>query len=229
MSKSPSISVVCVTRRTGAIDFLLQQLDKQTFQDFEIIIADDSHDTRRTRDARTHIFTPRPPGTGDAWNLNKAYNDAFAKASGELIVFLQDYIWVPANGLERFWDLYGIYPNDLITGCGHKYENNKIQETDDRCYGERELVPSDWTFYELNYASCPRKLAPLFEEDMDHYYGGENQIFALQATQKGAKIWLDRTNECKGEIHKDRPEDWEEKHSNKKGRLNTIINNLLKK
>lgn len=235
----PKISVICVTNREGAVEFLLEQLTKQTFQDFELIVADDSVwkckcNTGKARYVgRSHgpfiirddyyiggsRFIPREKNGGDAWNLNKAYNDCLDKVQGELIVFLQDFIEIPANGLERFYELYTLYPNTLITGCGHKYAEGIIRETDDRVHGDRKLVPSDWTYYELNWASCPTKLAPRFLEEMDTHYGGENQIFALRAN---SPVMLDRMNECKGLVHTDRPSNWEEKHSNK-GYLNEII------
>jgi glycosyltransferase involved in cell wall biosynthesis len=213
MESTCKISVVCVTNRKGAIPFLLEQLEKQTFRDFEAIIANDSDDEGG--------FIPRQKNEGDVWNISKAYNDCLEKVNGELIVFLQDFIWIPANGLQRFWDMYQILPNALVTGVGHKYKPDlkTIVESDDRVAGERGMIESDWTYYELNWASCPAELAPKFDEDMDTHYGGENQIFALKS---GLDVWIDRLNECKGIEHTDRPVEWEIRHSNK-GFLNEKI------
>lgn len=212
------ISVIVVTNKSGAVEFLKTQLDKQTFKDFEVIIADDGGNPKLYEKQ----FTPRQKGKEDVWNLNKAYNDCFQKVEGQLIVFYQDFIKIQANGLQRFWDIYQLYPNDLITGCGHKYLDGKIAETDDRVFGEKALVESDWTYYELNWSSCPTEIAPKFEEDMDTHYGGENQIFAFKS---GANVWLDRMNECKGEMHNGRPDNWESKHSNR-GFLNQKIKDI---
>src|SRR5258708_42189 len=109
------ISIVCVTNKQGAVEFLKKQLDKQIFKDFEVIIADDGLNSKLYEKQ----FVPRPKEKEDVWNINKAYNDCFKKVSGELVIFLQDFIWIPANGLARFWQLYNLFPNDLITGCGH--------------------------------------------------------------------------------------------------------------
>lgn len=220
------ISVIMVTNRKGSVKFLKEQLDKQTFKDFEVIIADDI-DQEKLYDKQ---FKPRQPQGEDVWNLNKAYNDCLDMVEGDLIVYIQDFIWIPANALQRFWDLYEVFPNDLITGVGHKYENlEKIVEIDDRANGERKLVASDWTYYELNYASAPSSLKARFEEDMDTHYGGENQIYALLATIEGSKVWIDRENECKGLSQSEcggRPDNWEEKHSNK-GYLNEKIAQIV--
>lgn len=213
------ISVICVTNRKNSLPYLFEQLNKQTFKDFEVIVADDGDNPR----IYEKQFIPRQKKQDEVWNLNKAYNDCLDKAEGELIVFLQDFIEISANGLKRFWELYQLYPNDLITGCGHKYKDGKLVETDERVFGDYKLVESDWTYYELNWASCPTKLAPRFEESMDKFYGGENQIFALKAHLNGSQIWIDRTNICKGLVHEDRPKNWEESHVNKQGRHNEII------
>lgn len=206
------ISVICVTNRNKAIDYLYKQLDKQTFSDFEVIIANDSTDIGG--------FKPRQKEKDDVWNLNKAYNDCLEQSKGELLVFLQDFIWIPANGLERFWEVYEILPDSLITGCGHKYDNDlvKINEVDDRVFGEKRLEPCHWSQWELNWASCPKAIMPLFDENMDKRYGGENQYIARTAYQNGYEIYIDRTNECKGynqEYCGGRPIDWEDKHFNK--------------
>jgi len=68
----------------------------------------------------------------------------------------------------------------------------------------------------LNWASCPAKIMPKFNEEMDKHYGGENQYISYKL--EGHKCYLDRANECKGlsqEICGGRPQDWESKHFNK--------------
>jgi glycosyltransferase involved in cell wall biosynthesis len=222
----PKISVVCVTNRKGAYKFLLDQLNKQTFKDFELIVADDSGLYPVVQHHNPKWFQPRQKEVGDVWNINKAYNDCLDKVEGELIVFLQDFIWIPANGLQRFWDDYQIYPEALITGVGHKAVNGiiGISEVDDRMFGEPGLHEGTFSHYELNWASCPTKLAPRFDEDMDKNYGGENQVFAIKAN---ADIYIDRSNICVGYSQEEvggRPADWEEKHFNK----TNVINDKLK-
>ncbi len=222
MTNKPLISVVCVTNKPGAVEYLKKQLDKQTFKDFEVIIADDGGNPK----LYDKQFKPREKQEGDVWNLNKSYNDCLSRVEGELIVYLQDFIQISANGLQRFKTLWEILPTALITGCGHKYKDGKITETDDRVFGEKGLVESDWTYYELNWSSCPTKIAPKFEEDMDTHYGGENQIFAFKANRP---VWIDRLNECKGEMHEGRPDDWEICHVNKDGFLNKKIKEIYDK
>lgn len=219
------ISVICVTNRLGAVKFWNEQLEKQTFKDFQVIIADDNAQFNVFDDKLTY-FLPRKKNTDDVWNLNKAYNDCLDLATGELLVFLQDFIWIPANGLQRFWDLYEIYPDALITGCGHKYEKDlkTIVEIDDRALGDKKVVPCHWSQWEMNWSSCPAKLMPKFDEEMDKHFGGENQYIAKTA---GKQVYLDRLNECKGwsqELCGGRPEKWEELHFNKTNKYREFLN-----
>lgn len=203
-----------VTNRPGSVAFLKEQLDKQTFQDFEVIVADDG------QNARIKVwkqFVPRQKQKNDVWNLNKAYNDALNLVEGELVVFLQDFIWIPANGLERFWEVYQLYPDCLITGVGHKAATGieGISEVDERALKAPGVYPGNESHFELNWAACPTKVLVQFEEDMDTHYGGENQVFALK-TQ--APVVIDAANKCIGLSQAEcggRPVDWEPKHANK--------------
>lgn len=229
------ISVIFVTNRKGALEILHENLKRQTFKNFEVIIADDLHDERSYPEADYTVkhFKPRLKKDGDAWNLNKAYNDCLVRVQGELIVFLQDFIWIPSNGLERFWEIYELYPNDLVTGVGHKAKIGLegISETDERVFGDMGISPGNESHYEFNWSSCPTSKSVYLDEDMDKNYGGENQVFALGVQKKfNNKIWIDRSNRCIGYSQEQcggRPDDWEERHSNK-GVLAQKISQLMK-
>ncbi len=56
---------------------------------------------------------------GNVRALAQAYNNAadYAEDAGfDLLVSLQDYIWIPDNGIEMFVEDHVTYPNSLITG-----------------------------------------------------------------------------------------------------------------
>lgn len=216
------ISVIFVTNRKGYEEILTDNLDRQTFRDFEVIVADENVEPYM---ASHYYFKPRQKAEGDVWNINKAYNDAIDRAEGELLVFLQDFIWIPANGLQRFWDLHLIYPDALITGVGHKAVKglDGISEPDERVFALREVSPGNASHWELNWSACPREAMPRFHEGMDKYYGGENQYIAKKA---GRQIWIDRLNQCIGYNQDEcggRPADWEEMHINKKARWKEFV------
>ena len=227
----PKISVIVVTNRNGYRNILLDDMLRQTFRDFEVIVADDFGFT--TIPSPFKEFIPRQKNESDVWNLNKAYNDCLDRAKGELLVFLQDFIWIPDDGLQRFWDDYQKYPNAFITGVGHKAQNGLegISEIDHRMIdgGGLRLCDHFQTPWELNWSCAPRALMPRFNEKMDMFYGGENLYISHAAVLKGAQIAIDHDNVCIGYSQAEcggRPENWEEMHCNKHGRLAAFIKYL---
>lgn len=122
-----AISVVTVTNRPGSIDITWQTLARQSFADFEWILCDELYKWRR-REVAAYVsdgrlcHVPAPVVDGDLWNLNKSYNEALRQCRGELVVSLQDYTWIAADGLERFWDLFRARgPKVFVSGVGHGY------------------------------------------------------------------------------------------------------------
>ncbi|HET7488647.1 MAG TPA: hypothetical protein VFJ85_12015 [Acidimicrobiales bacterium] len=124
---SVAVSVVTVTNRPGSIDVTWSALESQRLQDFEWVLCDELYSWRRDEVAAAvadcrlrHV--PAPVVEDDLWNLNKSYNEALRHCSGLLVVSLQDYIWVPPDGLQRFWDLFCEHgPRLFASGVGHAY------------------------------------------------------------------------------------------------------------
>jgi hypothetical protein len=207
-------------------------MDRQIFRDFEVIVAADKPAELIAYD-QWYTFTPRQKSPNDVWNINKAYNDCLDRAEGELLVFLQDFIWIPDDGLLRFWEAYEKYPTALVSGVGHKaaHGHEGISEEDRRMYGPPGLTLCDYMqiAWELNWASCPRAIMPRFEERMDAYYGGENLYIQRKAVLNGALMAIDRSNRCIAYSQEEcggRPDNWEEMHCNKEGRLAAFLHSL---
>lgn len=225
----PKISVILVSNRKKFDEIFYNNLERQTFRDFEFIVADENIDSYL--ETKTW-FKPRAKLGGDIWNINKAYNDCLDRATGELLVFLQDFIWIPDDGLQRFWDDYQAHPNALITGVGHKAKDGLegISENDYRVDETKTgLHPCTFAEWEMNWACAPRKIMPRFNEKMDWFYGGENQYVAKLAQLNGAELLVDQSNRCiqySQEFCGGRPEDWEESHCNKSGRLQSFLRYL---
>lgn len=242
----PRISVLTVTNRPGGIDVTWNSLKKQSFQDFEWILADELYESRKNEVAAyvnderlKHIPTPRVPE--DLWNLNKSYNAALRVARGDLVVSLQDYIWIRGDGLAKFWDLHtALGPRVFLTGAGHKgrgprpvdlqgkvtiYEEpyaekpTEITERDSRLEGEIKLEESNPSWWETNWAAAPLlafyELGGYPEQHDGEFYGCDNLSIAYPAHLNGYRFFLDKTNQCVGIDHGElwpRPEDWEERH-----------------
>lgn len=240
----PKISVIYVTARPGGLDILRDNLKKQTFRNFELIVVDKIAPERSGEGAfylgelckEVHYFGEPPMKDTDVWALNKAYNEAFRHCNGELIVSIQDYIWIPADGLQKFWNRYQ-ETKGWISGVGHKALSpiptpidiirtfdvvvvpEGVSESDTRIDGKKDFVEMNYSFFELNYSAFPlkdiKKLGGM-DERYDQGYSCDNVNLALRAHLHGAKFYMDKDNECIGynqEAVFPRPKDWEERHN----------------
>lgn len=123
----PAISVLTPTCRPGGIDVNWYALNRQTFKDFEWVVCDTLFDKRKeilkdfTKDDRvTHVPQSKKDPKAKTW-LNHAENEAIRASSGELIVLLQDYIYIDPDALEKFWVQYQSNKKMMISGVGHQY------------------------------------------------------------------------------------------------------------
>lgn len=193
MELKPKVSVVYISNRYGGLDILKSSLTRQTFQDFEIVFVDGLYDKRHNvvldyfKDFNIkHIKDiDMKEHEGYKSKLARCHNQAYKACEGELIVLLQDYIYVPQSGLEKFWNIYNIHQNALITGISHqylhptkeevvnqeglitvyekeyKYKPEVISWFDPRCdmsenyLGIRKAQPVEW---EANWAAIPREV-----------------------------------------------------------------------
>lgn len=182
-----AVSVVTVTNRPGSIDITWQTLARQTFQDFEWILCDELYRWRHrevaayVRDGRLR-HVPAPVVDSDLWNLNKSYNEALRHCRGQLVVSLQDYIWIAADGLERFWALFQARgPRLFLSGVGNAYAPPPVHDpcgkisifgsafspeahargslvrtaVDGRFHGAREIEAAGPRSWELNWGGAP--------------------------------------------------------------------------
>lgn len=129
----PKVTVITCTARSGGIDILLQSLKRQTFQDFRCLLIDELYSHRHEElinywnanwadsygDKLLHI-KPLKKKENRFWNLSQSLNHGLALAGGDLILFVQDYLWIPSNGFEKFVQLHEQIGDCLISGVGHK-------------------------------------------------------------------------------------------------------------
>jgi len=165
---------------------------------------------------------PEPPKKErNYWNLGTAYNEGLRHCQGELIVSLQDWIWVIPQGLEKFWLAYQ-QTNGCISGVGDQYDQldefgrptNKIwndPRKTSRHGSFYECYPNDW---ELNWACAPLKAfydIGGFDEELDKWAGGDNISVCERMDALGYKFYLDQTNESFALRH-ERYKDWDGSH-----------------
>lgn len=225
-----------LTARWGGIDILWADMLRQDFEDWELVVVDTKW-RERGEDIKKYINDPRlvyveqtdiRPGAHT--NLAHADNEGFRACNGELIVCLQDYIWIPPNALNKYWCAYQQFGDCLITGVGHQYGNpNKNSITnpkgsitvfgepykkkpevvvwkDPRMFGDswRECSPVEW---EMNWCAIPRKviygLGGMDERYDFEGFAWDNVNIAERAVMLGYKCYIDQTNECMAMNHDD--------------------------
>src|SRR3989304_5545999 len=120
------IAVFTPTRRFGGLDLTISSLARQTYEDFTWLVQDELLGTRlgvydmatiRHGISVDFLMTPKRPEKYR--NLAAAYNQAAQRAieiGANYLVSLQDYIWVPHDGLEMFLEVHDVVPKALVTG-----------------------------------------------------------------------------------------------------------------
>lgn len=196
------ITVVTPTVRREGLDVIRRALSKQSFTDYEWLIG-------AAFDPEIQEATwIQDDFKGGFWTLNRIYNRLFQKAKGELIVSWQDWIWAPADGLEKFWISYeATNKQAVISGVGDQYERlNKWGKPEVKIWSDPRKTDKNGSFYECypndaewNWCAIPR--ASLLrvggmDEGLDFLgYGGDQLQVGERMDALHIKFYLDQTNE----------------------------------
>lgn len=162
------ISVLTPSIRPEGLKVVQESLEKQTLQDFEWLVE---------------LGIP-----GKGHDLNAAFNRMLKRAKGELIVFLQDYIKIPAKGLENFWDAYQKQPDTFLTAPVGKTLDWETNEWDWRAHPDAKM---QWRGWEIDWGAAPLKCLQAiggFDEELDKYWSSDNVNVAARANLKGYKF-----------------------------------------
>jgi glycosyltransferase involved in cell wall biosynthesis len=111
------ISIIIPTNRYGGFDITFSGLGKQTFDndDWEVIIIDDFIENRQDEcisiakkyDIKNLLYLrPKPHYWRSNTLISNSRNTGLVHVKGKLIVFLDDYMWVPPRFLEQHWNTY---------------------------------------------------------------------------------------------------------------------------
>ena len=217
-SVEPRVSLVGITFRPKAIDVFKDTVMRQTFKDMEVIIVDKNCSNISSTEWN-HIpvfFIPDPPKPSWAVkNLSNALNEGIKHSNGELIVLLQDFIWVPDDGIEKFWKRYEQEPKGLCTGISHQYKEPSSlwaehevppKPSGEKSFSDPRVNPGSYSgfyvtqpvIYESNWASMPKKAwedVGGFDTEFDKGWGYDNCNFAERCQMAGYHVFLDTDNE----------------------------------
>ncbi len=220
------VSVVIPTNRPAGLELAAWSLVRQTFADFEVLVG-----------------SPFDPGPGPwrwipdrfeggFWTLSRCYNSLIDAARGELIVSLQDFIWVPPDGLEKFAKLCE-QTRGIVTGVSDQYDSIGLNGSLGPLHwrdvrrdnypvdrGPQVVVPSAC---EWNWCICPRAaLIDIggFDEGMDFLgFCGDAISVVERLYDNGLPFHIDPSNEVYAQYHEHGPL-WNQEHTITTGRYN---------
>jgi glycosyltransferase involved in cell wall biosynthesis len=222
--QSVKLSVYTPTIRKGWINLMAENLSKSTYKNFEWLVVDDYPEDRskvfKEYAEKYHLdikyLRGKPRKIKRHYGLCNANNTALENSTGEVLVFLQDFILIPTDGLEQIVTLYKRNPTSL-QGLPDMYFSIKgdVDSTKEDWFdGKTDVVgkfirqnirianlglrktnnPRD---YEQNYGAIPVKVAKElggWYEFYDEALGYDNTEIAWRALKMGYEIIIDETN-----------------------------------
>lgn len=215
----PKISVLTPSNRgKDAINVVAKSLMRQSFLDFEWVVGSPKKETELLLEHELCMDPPKLPG--DYWVLNKLYNNMIRRASGELIVSIQDNTSFAPDALEKFWFHYQNDPMVIVSGVGNKYADDTY--TKQTWQDPRQRIDKG-SFYEVYFADIEGNFCAIpkdaiisvggFDEELDKFAGMDwYSVLARLHLDGKYKFFLDQTNESKS-IEHGRYENWEERNA----------------
>lgn len=196
------ITVITPTvRGEEALALVNKALKRQTFRDFEHIIAN--------REGNV------PEGL--VWTLNRDMNRAIRQAKGYLIVSWQDHTYAGPDTLERFFQHFVQEPNTLVTAVGNKYSDPSWTVT---TWQDPRIRKDQGTYYqcffqdiEYNLCAIPKKAiygVGGWDETLDAFYGMDGYSVSDRINMIGGYDFKIDQSIVSYSIEHGRPEKWEE-------------------
>jgi len=171
MSDQPDIKISVLTptiRGKEALKPNEESLARQTFKDFEWLVEE---------------------GDGSKHDLNAAFNRMIKRATGSLLVFMEDYTRCGPDGLQKFWDAYQSDPSVFWTAPLGKTLDWKENLWDWRAFQDAEDV--GYSCWEIDWGAAPKDALYSvggFDEELDKYWSGDNVSVAYRAYLHGFKF-----------------------------------------
>jgi glycosyltransferase involved in cell wall biosynthesis len=229
---TPKVSVITPSIREGWWRIMSENLSNQTYKNIEWLIVDDyptdRHNIAEKMAQKYGLDIKYLRGNKTRrCGLVAANNIGWKASTGELLVWLQDFILIPDNGIEQLVTLYQHNPDALLAPVDIYYDcvpadmknkedwwdkqakgvtasqvvvltNESWRNSRVKNQGIRESEnPFDW---EANYGAVPKKILDELNgwwEFMDDGLGYDNTELAFRALKAGYRIIIDDTNIAK--------------------------------
>lgn len=219
----PLVSIITPTIRKGFWATMASNIATQTYKNVEWIVVDDYPKDRKdvmlkacAKWGLKHKYVRGGKSNKFHYGLSTANNLGWKNSNGELLIWLQDFVYMPENGVEKLVDIYRHNPNALIaptdTYYYPKFEPNTNSED---WFDGRTDVVGDFSWdnnrnkfegarrseqpseFEMNYGAIPRAVL----EGVGGWYeffndglGFDNTEFAYRALKLGYELIVDDSN-----------------------------------
>jgi glycosyltransferase involved in cell wall biosynthesis len=162
----------------------------------------------------THITPSKPKCFPDTnYNLINAYNTGVMLSRGEVVVILNDYIWLPPDALKRcYYDYLRYGDRTVVTNVAHNLQYKPYEKRGDiTCWEEPwNTTPTgaaDWIprSLELFYTTIPWKLLTEtngFPECYDAQKANQVESFRRSIEEVDGRIVVDNRNICYHVMHR---------------------------
>lgn len=219
------VSLLVITARYGGMDILRANLRRQVEKPHEVILVDALYEQRRNAVATylngtKVVHVPDPPKERYC-NIEAALNEGLSRCRGDLIVLLQDYVWIARHGIRRFVQTQKANGPCLVSGVGNVgsepaeavdssglisifgQDYSEMPEgvswADPRITMQRGVIPCEPVGWEANWACVAREVFEAiggFDETYGDGWAWGNVDLAYRATHIGYKTYLDMDNRC---------------------------------
>lgn len=219
------VSVYTPTLRDGFFNVMASNLASSTHKNFEWIIVDAQEQSRQEiadKYAKMYdldIKYIHQPKTTRTYSLANANNLAIEMATGELFVFLQDFVLITPTALEELLNVSRKHPGDFIAPVDVYYAPKVKPNTDNKedwFDGNLDVIgkfmrknirlknqgirKSDViTDFEQNFGAVPLstlKALNGYWEFYDEALGWDDTEIIYRAKALGYNLWVDDTNQC---------------------------------
>lgn len=228
------ISVVTPSVRVKGLGMVEKSLLRQTYKNFEwIVVSPRECPTWIQSPDLNLVWIPDPPKKpGDYYGLNKAWNEAFRRCRGELVVSIVDLLWFPPDTLERLWAHYQANPKACIGAVGHQYDQIISGKPENKVWSDPRVRSGEYFYQippidmELCIASIPRKAIEDVggvDENFDRYAALSEKEMNMRIEQLGYTFHIDQSIEYRAFRHERLSLEWDEKYRQGIGYFNQCV------
>lgn len=223
--KQGKITVYTPTLRNGFFNVMSSNLAAQTHKNFEWIIVDAQEKSRKeTADKYAKMYGLdikyiHQPKTKRTYSLANANNLAIENATGELFVFLQDFVLITPTALEELLNVSRKHPGDFIAPVDIYFSPKvkpNVDNSEDWFDGNLDVIGKFMrknirlqnkgirksevvTDFEQNFGAVPLstlKALNGYWEFYDEALGWDDTEIIYRGQALGFNLWIDDTNQC---------------------------------